>query len=156
MKPFHFRLERVLAWRKTQLEIEKARAARLAAEMRECALAIERLEAERVASGQELLGQASVEGWSLAALAGYRTRLGMAGRRLEAQRQDFERRYGEQRSRVIEAQQRSRLLEKLKGRQHAEHQQESGKELEPFSAENYLAQWTPPRPGKRNRPLRND
>jgi len=141
MKKFQFRLEKVLAWRNTQLEVEKLQMKQSSAELRQAHSALEALEKAREAAGQELLEARSVAGWSLAALAGYNASLGVQERSLKVRRSECERRHEEQRSRLLEAQRRCRLLEKLKQRRLAEYQEETSKALENFGTENYLAQW---------------
>jgi flagellar FliJ protein len=139
MKRFEFRLERVLEWRQTQLDIELAGLGRLVAE----AQAIDRrradLEAERAAAERSLVSMATVEADELASLDAFRSWATHERERLIRQRAEWEGKIGEQRQRVLEARRKRRLLEILKEKRKAEWTAEFDREMESLAGELYLA-----------------
>jgi flagellar biosynthesis chaperone FliJ len=141
MQRFHFRLDRVLAWRGTQLEMEQYQMKRLSAvlEQMECDRAL--LLVERTRAERAVLGGGSIDGADLAAHAAFLVRLGNQERELDRRRQQQEQRLAEQHQHLMEARRRVRLLERLKTRRLAEWELELGRELEQFAAEAHLARW---------------
>ena len=139
MKRFEFRLDRVLEWRQTELDLELAGLGRLTAE----AQAIDRrraeVEAERSAAEQSLVSSTTVEAQQLAALDAFRAWALQERVRLVQARTACETRIGEQRQRVLEARRRLRLLEKLKGTRKSEWEAEFSRETENLAGELYLA-----------------
>jgi len=142
MNAFRFRLERVLEWRRGQLDHEellyKQQAAALAALDRERhAVAESGRQAEvQVRSLNPLLGR------DLAGLDGYRGYVRNREAELEGLRAACERRLAERRQAMLEARRRFRLLEKLKERRRTEWQGAADKEIEELAGESYAAQWT--------------
>jgi flagellar biosynthesis chaperone FliJ len=141
MKPFRFRLEKVLAWRHTELELEQYRTKRLAVELEETERARAQLAVDRTAAEQAVLRAASIDGAALAAHDAYLARLERQERELERRRLEQERRLNEQHQRLMEARRRLRLLERLKTRRQEEWLAEWNRELENFAAESHLARW---------------
>ena len=141
MQPFRFRLEKVLSWRGTQLEMEQYQMKRLSAELdateRERALMV----VERTRAESAVLGAGRIDGADLAAHAAFLVRLGHQERELERRRQEQEQRLAAQHQRLMEARRRVRLLERLKTRRRAEWELELNRELEQFAAEAHLARW---------------
>ena len=141
MQPFRFRLEKVLAWRATQLEMEQYQMKRLSAELD----AIERgralLVVERARAESTVLGAGRIDGADLAAHAAFLVHLGHQEQELERRRLEQEKRLAQQHQRLIEARRRVRLLERLKSRRRVEWELELTKELEQFAAEAHLARW---------------
>ena len=141
MKPFRFRLEKVLAWRRTELEVEQHKTRLMAAALEETARALARLAVERTSAEQSVAGTASMLGAELAAHSAYLARLARQERDIEARRQQQEKSLAEQHSRLMEARRRCRLLEKLRARKHEEWEAETNRELEQFAAESHLVRW---------------
>lgn len=146
MKRFEFRLERVLEWRRAQLDIELAALGRLTAE----AQAIDRrrgeIEAERASAESSLFASATAEAQQLAALDAFRAWAREECGRLANRRAEWERKIAEQRQKLLEARRRSRLLERLKERRRAEWDAEFNRELENLAGELYLARRTASEP----------
>ncbi len=142
MKSFHFRLEKVLEWRRTQLELEENNFRKQVAALAE----LDRQAAEIEAAGKR--SESIVRAWNpvagseLEALD--RFRLHVKNRELEMQvpREEARRRLAAQQQVMLEARRRLRLLEKLKERRLAEWRAECNKELEEMASESFLARWT--------------
>jgi len=145
MKPFRFRLEKVLAWRGTEMELEQYRTRRLAMELEEIERARAQLAVDRTAAERAILGAGSIDGGDLAAHAAYLARVVRQERQLQRRRLEQEQRLKEQHQRLMEARRRLRLLEKLKARRREEWLAETNRELEEFAAESHLARWKPAR-----------
>jgi hypothetical protein len=142
MSAFRFPLEKVLNWRRTQLEIEEAKLQRLVAQR----LALERARAELEAAGvhaeADVRGWGSVAGGDLAALSGFRRHVSAKEREIAGHHAECEKAIGEQRRVMVEAQRRCRLLERLRERRHADWKAAADRDLEAMATESYLARWT--------------
>ncbi|MFB3776018.1 MAG: hypothetical protein ACE141_00370 [Bryobacteraceae bacterium] len=143
MKAFRFRLEKVLAWRRTEFEVEQYRTRQLAQELERIELARAKLAANRTAAEQTVVGAAVIQGADLASHAAYLERLNRLAEKLQRQRKEQEQRLSEQHQRLMEARRRVRLLERLRVRRQEEWQAEFNRELEDFAAESHLARWEP-------------
>ena len=86
MKAFQFRLDRVLDWRRTELEMEENRLKRMHAAL--AAIDRERagLESARDQAGRALMARATVDGADLQLLSGYRAAVKLQCARLEQKR----------------------------------------------------------------------
>jgi flagellar protein FliJ len=141
MQRFQFRLAGVLGWRALQLELEERKLEALVAERRQGEAEAERVAARR-RDAERLLASDSIEGQELAALDAHRDSLARAAGRLRAAAAQRERRIAEQRARVLEADRRVRLLERLKERRLAAWEIEAARELDTLASETYLAKFT--------------
>ena len=142
MKSFRFPLERVLMWRRTQIDLEEQRLKALAAEGQR----IEREKAELEQSGaearQRVQGMKSAAGEDLNALALFLGHVERAGRVLQNRREECRRRQAEQQRRFLEARRAYRVLELLREKRFSEWEYEGNRELEAMVSETYLSQWT--------------
>jgi hypothetical protein len=146
MKAFHFPLEKVLDWRRAQLELEEARYKQHAAAL----AALDRRRAEVEASG--VRAEIEVRGWNpiaagdLTALGNFR--LYVKSQESEIARRRFEaaQKLAEQQKLMLEARRRCRLLERLKDRRLTEWTAERDHEVEQIAAESYLARWSRRKP----------
>jgi flagellar biosynthesis chaperone FliJ len=143
MKPFRFRLEKVLAWRRTEMELEQYRTKRLAMELEETEHARARLAVDRTAAERSILAASSIDGMELAAHGAYLARVVRQEQELQRRRLEQEQRLNEQHQRLMEARRRLRLLERLRARRQEEWLAEVNRELEDFAAESHLARWKP-------------
>jgi hypothetical protein len=147
---FRFRLERVLAYRRLELEQAEARFRQGAAAL----AGLDRRRAELDAAGARSEG--CVRAWSplagqdLAALDHFRFALQREERDLAARRAEACRRLAALESEMMEARRRCRLLERLRERRLAEWEAERGRELEALASESYLARWSAGRPADRS------
>jgi hypothetical protein len=139
MAGFRFPLERVLEWRRTQLEMEEMRFRAAAAALAE----LDRMRAELGAAGMKAESQvrewSKVSGEDLAALGNFRLRIKQKERDIDGMRAQRLRRLAERESALLEARRRCRLLERLKERRIEEWQAASDREMEAMAAELYLA-----------------
>jgi len=141
MNAFRFRLERVLKFRQTQLELEENR-------FRQQAAQISRLDQERAeawAEGfhveHEVRRWRDLAGKDLAALDAFRLAVRARARRMAERRVELVRLLAEQEARMLEARRRERLLERLRGRRLAEWVVAWDREMEAFASEAFLARW---------------
>jgi flagellar export protein FliJ len=141
MTPFRFPLEKVLDWRRTQLDLAetmfKRQAAALAGLDRECA----ELEAVGIRTEIQVRQWRPVSGGDLAALSGFRLHLKMREKRLAAGRTECRKELASRQNAMLEARRRLRLLERLKERRLAQWRAACDREMEEHAAESYLAQW---------------
>ncbi|MBI4877583.1 MAG: hypothetical protein HY822_23375 [Acidobacteria bacterium] len=147
MKAFRFPLERVMQWRKAQLELEELRLHRLLEQARAVAAAIGALEAAVTESGEGLRRQGSVAGSDLNTLCQFRQSAARRRERLLAEALECERAVERQRKQVRETQRAFRLLEKLKQERQREWSLGLDRELEALAGECHLARWV-----RENRP----
>ncbi len=146
MTQFRFRLERVLAWRRTQLELAEQRFERQNAALAEFDRARAALDAAGVRTEMAVRQWDAVTGSDLAALDAFRRDLRRRQNDLEAQRAGARREMEERRTAMMEARRRCRLLERLKERRLAEWNREADRETEQLAAELALGrQRTGPR-----------
>jgi hypothetical protein len=138
---FQFPLERVLDWRRKQLELEEARFQQAVANVATVDKA--RLELETgVAQAETAVREwGRVAAWELRALAEYRAHVRDEEARLAVRRAQCERAQAEHQAAMMEARRRCRLLERLRERRLAEWKAAGDRELEEIASESYLAQW---------------
>ncbi|HXN45684.1 MAG TPA: hypothetical protein VN893_03530 [Bryobacteraceae bacterium] len=140
MHRFQFRLGSVLGWRAVELELEEGRLEQLFTELRHRdaeALALQ----VRGRESAQLIAAKTLDGQQLAALSYHRHYLEREAARLAAQRADCSKRIAAQQQRVVEAERKVRLLERLKQRRLAEWTFEFNREMEALASETFLAKW---------------
>jgi len=141
MKTFRFNLERVLALRRTQLELEDARLRQCVAAMAAVDRARAELGAAAAAADLDVRRSATIAGADLAALGEFHRHVRSQEQLLEARRAERAREAAAQETVMLEARRRCRLLERLREKRLAEWQAESDRELDQVAAESYLARW---------------
>lgn len=139
MTQFRFRLERVVAWRQTQLELAEQRFERQTAAAAELDRARAGLDAAGVRAETAVRQWDAVTGSDLAALDGFRRDLRRRQKDLDARRTAARREMDEGRAAMLEARRRCRLLERLKERRQAEWNAEADRETEQLAAEAFSA-----------------
>jgi hypothetical protein len=141
MNAFRFRLERVLKVRRTQMELEKAHLEQRLGDLR----SVERARAELQAAGHRAEVQVRawnpVYGMDLLSLDFYRGAVRSQDQMLAARAAEAARSVAEQQNKLMEAQRRCRLLERLRDRRLAEWEAARDRELEEFASEAFLARW---------------
>ena len=142
MQRFQFRLDRVLEWRRKQSGIEESRLAACLIHVQEAEKRIERLRSERDSIDRELLTRAAIPAVDFLNLGRYRLRAGKEELELAEERRKRVQTVAEQRTRVQQAHQRVKLLEKMRDRRLAEHNLAAAKELEEAAAEAYMVRWS--------------
>src|SRR5690349_17967706 len=130
MKSFQFPLQRVLDFRRMQLELEEAKFRHGAASLAALDHARAELEAGAVRTECEVRQWDPVAGGDLAALGAYRTRVRSEEASLAAKRSECARAVAAQQAAMLEARRRFRLLEKLKERRLAEWTSARDRELD--------------------------
>jgi flagellar export protein FliJ len=130
MKSFQFRLDRVLDWRRTEMEMEETRLRQL--RLAQSVLDQEKaaLEAARDNAGRALIAQATVSGAELQLLSGYNASVKLVCARLDEKRRASEQAAAAQQQKLLEARRRLRLLENLKERRRAEWKYEAERQME--------------------------
>jgi hypothetical protein len=129
MKKFQFRLDRVLEWRRTELEMEENRLQRLHAVL--AAIDRERagLESARDQASRALIARPSVDGAELQSLSEYRAAVRLQCARLAQMRRQREQETAAQQQKLLAARRRLRLLENLKDRRLAEWKYETERQM---------------------------
>jgi len=141
MIAFGFRLERVLAWRRSELDLAEMKFQQLTAEV----AAVDRESAALETAGIQC--EITVRNWSpvcgqdLAALGSFRLQVRKKRTELAARRVECSQRLAAGRGAMLEARRRFRLLERLKERRFADWCLARDKELENLASESYLARW---------------
>jgi flagellar export protein FliJ len=142
MQRFQFRLDRVLDWRRKQCGMEESRMAACLALVQDTDRKIEALRAERAAIDREVLTRPAIPAADFLNLGRYRARAGKEELELGEERRQRLQSAAEQRVRVQQAQQRVRLLEKMRDRRLTEYSIAAGRELEEAAAEAFLVRWS--------------
>jgi len=141
MSAFRFSLQKVLEWRRTQMEVEEARLRQHAA-LAELEQLRSNLEAAAFDAESSVREQNEVAGFDLAALEAFHRHVERRRRHLDAQRAARERQIAEQKETLLEARRRYRLLENLRDRRLYEWRAAVDREVENFAGEAYLAGFT--------------
>jgi hypothetical protein len=136
VKAFRFRLAQALRWRETQVNLQKARVAEFGAQVAriEIALADETrglIEAARTAAD-------SRPGVDMQSYAGYRSVAQVRIRKHEADAVIARRNLAIEINRLVEANQKAEVLERLKSSCHASWQHDFNHELASFADEAFL------------------
>jgi flagellar biosynthesis chaperone FliJ len=141
MTAFHFRLQKVLEWRRAQLELEEIQYRRQLAALAE----LDRRQAEvaEAASAAERQVRAwnPLAGGELEALGEFRLHVKQQEREMAASRIERCQQLERQHRLLLEAGRRLRLLERLQQRRWTEWRSARDKELEDLASESYLAKW---------------
>jgi flagellar biosynthesis chaperone FliJ len=153
MAGFRFPLEKVLEWRRTQLEMAEIQFKREAAALAE----IDRRRAECEASG--IKAELQVRSWSqvtggdLEALGSFRLQVRAWEARIVQERAAQAKKVAAREAAMLEARRRCRLLERMRERREGEWRTAENRALEAVASETYLAQWNRygPSRGPRNR-----
>lgn len=141
MKRFHFSLERVREWREKQVAVEEAKLERLMAGRNHLLAQIEELESERRANDGAVLHSSGADSFTLQALDEFRRFSRYRRAELDRAIAACDRQALEQRQRILEAQRKVRLLDKLRERKRRSWDLEFEKELAAEAAEAFLSKW---------------
>jgi hypothetical protein len=141
MGRFQFRLERVLAWRRTALSLEQARLEALNTQLR----GIEAARIDLIRRRQELQRRVatapSVNGEDLAALDTFRSWAAREEVGLMAKAADLHRAIVAQSAKTVEADRAVRLIERLRERRLEAWTADQERALEELAGESAVAQW---------------
>jgi len=150
MSVFRFRLEKVLEWRRTQLELEEANYRRHVAILAELDRRRAQLGRDQDAAERQVRAWNPVEGEDLEALEEFRGYIRRREVEMTIPRREAARRVEAQRTVMLEARRRLRLLERLRERRLSEWVAQRDKEIEATAAESFLARWNGPARGAPN------
>jgi flagellar export protein FliJ len=141
MNAFRFPLERVLGWRRTELEVEEHKFQQLLAAVAAVDREMADLAATRVQAETTVREWSPLSGSDLAALGSFRLYALKKNTELAARRVVCAKRVADGRNAMLEARRRFRLLERLRERRYEEWRLAGDKELEDLASESYLARW---------------
>lgn len=139
MTAFRFRLEKVLAWRRTQLELEDAKLKMQIAGLAELDRSRAELEATAIRSEVEVRDWNPLAGQDLAALSNFHLHVQNREKDLAERRREAVQQIEAQQQAMLEARRRCRLLERLEERRLAEWKVAADREIEQLAAESYLS-----------------
>lgn len=145
MKRFHFPLDRVLAWRNTQVELEQSKLAQMLAGEREIVAQLTQLDAEAEQFREWIHKTSCVSGADMAALEHSRHALEVRQTRLHSALQQARIKVSRQQTCVAERSREAKLIQRLKERRFRVWTGEMAKELEQQAQDLYLARWKCPR-----------
>jgi hypothetical protein len=141
MTPFRFPLEKVLEWRRRELEREEQKLKRAFTAITDLDRRHAELEDSRIGEETHLRQRGPLDGLDLAALDQFRRRLKRQQKELAAARADCLQKAESQRLVMLQARRRCRLLERLRERRLLDWEQARDHELETLASEAYLARW---------------
>ena len=141
MRNFRFSLEKILSWRRTELQAEEAHLAVLFGERSRLDGARAEIRVARERAECRVIEAKAVDGIELESLGGFRRRLENELIALDRRRAQSGEAILEQRARVVNANRRVKLLEKLKDRRLGEWQLAWQRETESLASEVFLARW---------------
>jgi flagellar export protein FliJ len=144
MKPFQFRLERVLEWRRRQAEMEEMKLGQSLAEAQRLETERQELATARRGSQAEILESRSLAASDLWMLGNYLKQAARADAQLAASQSRQKTLVEARRAAAVEAQRRCEALERLKQMRSQEWSREIGREMDAFASEAFLARWKPP------------
>ena len=141
MTDFRFPLQKVLDWRRTQLELAEAGFQQQLAALAAVDRAYAEIEASGIRAEVEVRRWDPLAGRDLAALGRFRLLVQSREKQISLQRAECQRELALRKSAMLEARRRCRLLERLKERRLAEWTSARDRELEALASESYLARW---------------
>ena len=144
MTTFRFALQKILDWRRMQLELEEAKFRQALEAVAAVDRARAEVEAAAVKAELEVRGWDKVAGRDLHALGDYRLHVHSQEQVLAVRRAECARHAAAQQAAMLEARRRCRLLERLRDRRLAQWKAEQARELDALASESYLAQWRGP------------
>ncbi|HXJ40876.1 MAG TPA: hypothetical protein VNH18_16465 [Bryobacteraceae bacterium] len=141
MKAFRFPLERVLAWRRTQLALEEAALERLRSDLHAIEMAIADVARRDEGAADAMRRTRSVSGPEVADLAKFCDWARLEGQRLKVRATDCKRQIERKTLSVTEARQKVRLVERLKAQRRDSWDVEFNRELEQLAGESAISGW---------------
>lgn len=141
MKAFRFPLERVVHWRRTQVELERAAIERLVQRRLELQSAVEALQLDRSAAETSIARATSIDSRDLQTLSAYQERTRRERGALMERQGQLEREISVQLAKTTEAQRRLKLLERLRAKRLREWTIAMEADEERFAAEAWLGRW---------------
>ena len=144
MKKFTFTLEKVLAWRRIQVQIAEAELERLHAELRGVDAAQKHLQQEGERVERDFLEAASATAPEFVALGEFRKHVDEEETRIAKRRVEMAETIAQHATLITAKRRDLKLLEKLKEQRLHSWTEEVNKETAQLAEESYLARWKPP------------
>ncbi|MCU1261828.1 MAG: hypothetical protein JWO80_4713 [Bryobacterales bacterium] len=141
MKVFRFPLERVIHWRRTQVELERAATERLVQRRMELQSAMQALQSGRSAAETSIACTVFIDSRDLQTLSAYQERTRRERAALMERQGQLEREMSVQLAKTTEAQRRLKLLERLRAKRLREWTIAMEADEERFTAEAWLGRW---------------
>ena len=141
MTSFRFPLQKVLEWRRTQLELEEIQYRLQVSALAELDRQRAELEESAKTAERQVREWDPLAGGDLGALGGFRLHVQQREREMLVPRAECSKQLARQQGLMLEARRRLRLLERLKERRLSEWRSARDKELEGLASESYLAKW---------------
>jgi hypothetical protein len=141
MTSFLFPLQKVLNWRRTQLELGEIRFKQQLMAVADLDRARAELEAAGMKAETQVRDWSSLAGGDLAALGSFRLDVKRKDSEIAACRVTCQKSLETQQRTMLEARRGCRLLERLKERRLAEWTSARDHELEELASESFLARW---------------
>ncbi len=141
MEKFKFRLQRVLDFRETQLELEEQKFRLESEALAELDRLADALKAEAAEADRRVLLADTITGTDLQALGHFRIEFRKRETALHARRAERMKSLAARQAAMMEARRTCKLLERLKDRRFLEWRAAAESELESLASESFLAQW---------------
>jgi flagellar biosynthesis chaperone FliJ len=141
MNSFRYPLQKVLDWRRSELELAELKFQQLTAAVAAADKALAELETAGIRAEILVRDWSPLCGRDLGALGSFRLHVRKKNAELSAQRAECAGRLAAGRGAMLEARRRLRLLEQLKERRLEDWRLARDKELEELASESYLARW---------------
>jgi hypothetical protein len=137
MKRFQFPLERVLRYRRSQADLERAKLSRLEGEMAK----LRRQRQDLIEGFQAEVRQAGASSLQRLELGRYRMVVERQAQRLDQAIGEKAQQVAGQREVYLKANQAAEVLQKVKGKQYLNWEKELAKELDALAMDSYLSRW---------------
>ncbi len=142
MKAFRFPLDRALQIRRTQMEIEQTQLQRINQELSKVTAAEISLQKFSVDTRRWIATNTPLESTTISTMNDFQRQAKTLVQRMNGEKIELTARNETQKQKVIEFQRRVKLLEKLRGKRHAEWEASLQKDQENFASDAFLARWT--------------
>jgi len=143
MRKFHFPLDRVLEWRRTEARIEESKLERLHAEMRAIEKRESMLALERSRSEKALTEGTPIDGSEFGRIESFRRYLSFEGVRVARLRAGCRNRIADQTKKVAVKRLEIRLLERLREKKVIQWEADFSREIDQQAADSFIARCRP-------------
>jgi flagellar export protein FliJ len=144
MNAFHFRLERVLRWRSTEVAAEEAKLKNLISENAQLLSLLDTLVAEKKNVPHSIAALQDLCGADLNCAASYAARCELDHNKTAQKQAAKQNELAAQVSAYRSARKKHDLLEELRKRRLTEWRYESGRELDAIAEESFVSRWRGP------------
>jgi flagellar export protein FliJ len=141
MSAFRFPLQKVLEYRRKQLELAEVHYKQQLAVLGDLDRQRAEIEASGATAETEVRQWDGVAGGDLAALGRFRLRVKSEEARIEGQRVEAAKEVAARQEAILQARRSAKLLERLRERRMEEWQAQHDRELDELASDSFLAQW---------------